>query len=201
VVDPTEGGEPQDRPKHWSTSGRMPEEIGPPDAPAPAPAPPPAAPKPEFQGGLFWLVLSSILLGATAMMPWWLRIEGFGGEQRVYFFQYAYESWEGRVTLAALLVVALEAAATAAGASAAGRARHCLRLLFFAFAASIAPTVYLFRAAVERDARLLELTPDRLDVLGPGLFVTLLALVGVGFGASATYRRERRRARGRIEKA
>jgi hypothetical protein len=131
-----------------------------------------------------------MLLAATAMAPWWIRLDGFGqeGAELRATFQFPYESWEGRVTLALILLVAAAAARVLADPLPGRRASRCVTLQLLAWAAPVAPTVYLYRTAMAREGGLLTVQTGRLESLGPGILLTLLALVGIGFGATMLYR-------------
>ena len=165
-----------------------------PDAPQEVPPPPPS----RMQGGVLLLTCSAMLLATTVMMPWYLIVEDFGGEDRVQM-TFPYESWEGRITVVATLVILLFVALAVSDPTPAARARRCVLLLPFAITASIAPSVYIWRITMKMGMPM-DLAKDRLETISPGIVLLLLALMGIGFGASMTHRRERARVRSRVEK-
>ena len=157
--------------------------------------------RPGMQGGIFLLTTSAMLLATTVMVPWWIVVEGFTKDESRATLQFAYHSWEGRVTIAAVAWVLILTATVVADPTPAKRTGRCVLLLAFALLASIAPSVYLWRETMARGGRLLTVSNDVFDSIGPGLVLSLLALVGIGFGASMTYKRERIRGRARAAPA
>lgn len=148
--------------------------------------PPEAIPERRFRFDVALLAASTMVLAAGTAMPWHILIEGEGAAA-VSSIEWTIGSGEGIGTLACLLLIFVFVTWILAVDRSAVRIRRCLAILFVAVVASLLPSVYLWRTFLTQRA---EKGVEHL--MGPGIFVALLALVGIGFGASLTYLHERR---------